>query len=361
MPSSPVDSCSIAPLLHCSPAPLLPCSIALLLHCSPILQISVISQSRDTQKHVFEFVYHGTFNVDMWKENRSLGLQSIHLCQGSHGYWYALIKVETKKRAQQIQKLFEEFDREATSAMQIKLTNLPGEPVIVSFGLGYEFMDHTIFKQIEGAHKNQCSSFFTWSKPGYQGFDINKTKRGGFGVLYRKWNQDIQRQLDIENDLNYDVVKKRNAMDSAPADEENTPEALAAFESFEASVLPALEMIAQYENKFLRQEMVEMEESFAKGEAATGGVYFAWSPCLGCMKIGATHKEDPDVRLRQISSFVTTPFILVAWLPTPTPFRMEAAAHRHFSQQRINSRGSGAGTEFFRIGEAEAVTYVAGV
>ena len=189
--------------------------------------------------------------------------------------------------------------------------------------------------------------------------EASEKKRRGVDVFYRKWNKDIQRQLDdVEN---YDIIKKRKAMDSAPADEENTPEALAAFESFEASVLPALEMIAQYENKFLRQEMVEMEESFAKGEAATGGVYFAWSPCLGCMKIGATHKEDPDVRLRQISSFVTTPFILVAWLPTPTPFRMEAAAHRHFSQQRINSRGSGAGTEFFRIGEAEAVTYVAGV
>jgi hypothetical protein len=322
------------------------------------------SQSRDTQKQIFEFVYHGTFNVDMWKEKQSLGLQSIHLCQGSHGYWYALIKVEKKKRAHQIQKLFEEFDSKATPAMQIKLTNLPGEPRIVSFGWGNEFMDHVIYEEIKRAHQKKCSSYFLWMKYGdhdSRGFDINKTKRGEIDIFYEKWNKDFQRQLDVENDLSYDIVKKRNAMDSAPADEENTPEVLAAFESFEASVLPALEMIAQYENKFLRQEMVEMEESFAKGEAATGGVYFAWSPCLGCMKIGATHKEDPDVRLRQISSFVTTPFILVAWLPTPTPFRLEAAAHRHFNQQRINSRGSGAGTEFFRIGDAEVVAYVAGV
>ncbi len=109
--------------------------------------------------------------------------------------------------------------------------------------------------------------------------------------------------------------------------------------------------------------MMEMEDSFAKGEAmsATGGVYFAWSPCLKCMKIGATRKEDPHVRLRQISSFVTSPFILAAWFPTPTPFRLEVDAHLHFKQQRINQRGSGAGTEFFRIKTVQAVEYVARV
>ncbi len=145
---------------------------------------------------------------------------------------------------------------------------------------------------------------------------------------------------------------------------ESASDALAAFEEFEASVLPALERIAEDENEIRRRELVEMEESFAKGEAmsTTGGVYFAWSECLRCMKIGATRKEDPHVRLRQLSSFVTTPLILAAWLPTPTPFQLEAMAHLHFRQQQINQRGSGAGTKFFRIrtADAEVVEYVGG-
>jgi hypothetical protein len=52
---------------------------------------------------------------------------------------------------------------------------------------------------------------------------------------------------------------------------------------------------------------------------------------------------------------VTSPFRLAAWLPTPTPFRLEAQTHAHFAAKRI--REAGAGTEFFRIGEEEAKVF----
>ncbi len=85
--------------------------------------------------------------MDLWKERHDLGLQSVELCQGSHGYQYALIKIAKKKRASQLQNIFEAFDEEATSGMQIKLTNLPDEPSIVSFGPGVEFTNHVIYKE----------------------------------------------------------------------------------------------------------------------------------------------------------------------------------------------------------------------
>jgi hypothetical protein len=75
------------------------------------------------------------------------------------------------------------------------------------------------------------------------------------------------------------------------------------------------------------------------------------------MKIGATRRETPEPRLRELSRCVTSPFRLAAWLPTPTPFRVEAQAHAFFGARRI--REVGAGTEFFRIGDAEAVAFVA--
>ena len=53
-------------------------------------------------------------------------------------------------------------------------------------------------------------------------------------------------------------------------------------------------------------------------------------------------------RLRELSRHVTTPFTLVGWIPTPTPFRLESVAHAHFASARI--RHTGAGTEFFDIG-----------
>jgi hypothetical protein len=159
------------------------------------------------------------------------------------------------------------------------------------------------------------------------------------------------------DDGEFDVVKKRRMMDDAQDDQEDTSseEALMLFEEFERNVLPALERIQEDEYAFRRREMVEFEEDMLQG----GGVYFAWSSCLGCMKIGATRRDSPDQRLREISRYVTEMFVLVAWIPTPKPFKLEAAAHQHFDRQRINSRsgGTGAGTEFFRITSVEAAEW----
>jgi hypothetical protein len=163
---------------------------------------------------------------------------------------------------------------------------------------------------------------------------------------------------DTQSDT-FDVVKKRKAMDAAPpSDEPDSPAALTAFEDFESSVLPALEKIKTSDDDDRRQELLILEDSIAKGIAIqpTGGVYFAWSDCLNCMKIGATRRETPAPRLRELSSYVTSPFKLIAWIPTPTPFRVEAQTHAHFGPKRI--RQAGAGTEFFRITDAEAMAYV---
>ena len=180
--------------------------------------------------------------------------------------------------------------------------------------------------------------------------------------LYGQWNLQpgVIKLSASDTDLEmFDVVKKRKAMDAADGTEpDNSPSALAAFEDFESSVLPALEKIKTSDDDDRRQELLIMEDSIAKGIAIppTGGVYFAWSDCLNCMKIGATRRETPAPRLRELSSYVTSPFKLIAWIPTPTPFRVEAQTHAHFGPKRI--RQAGAGTEFFRITDAEAVAYV---
>jgi hypothetical protein len=163
----------------------------------------------------------------------------------------------------------------------------------------------------------------------------------------------------------FDVVKKRKAMeDPVNSDDPSSAEALTAFEDFELSVLPAIENIRADEEIVRRMEMLQMEDDMLQGKfTATGGVYFAWSDCLCCMKIGATRKDSPVDRLKELSRHVTSPFTLAAWLPTPTPFRQEAAAHAHFKDKRINARncGSGAGTEFFHVSTAEAAEWVAAV
>ena len=132
------------------------------------------------------------------------------------------------------------------------------------------------------------------------------------------------------------------------------------FEDFEHNVLTALELVQAEENLNRQLEVLELESDMAQGRiSTTGGVYFAWSSCLNCTKIGATRRSDPATRLRELSRHVTVPFTLTGWIPTPTPFRLEAVAHLHFAAERI--KHAGAGTEFFRIGAEEVEAYCGGV
>ena len=157
----------------------------------------------------------------------------------------------------------------------------------------------------------------------------------------------------------FDVVKKRKAMDAEPPtpSTEDSPVALAAFEDFEHSVLSALKLVQEDELINFRMEMLQLEYDMSQGKITTsGGTYFAWSSCLNCMKIGATRRDDPHIRLRELSRHVTVPFTLVGWIPTPAPFRLESATHAHFAAKRI--RNAGAGTEFFNIDAAIVEEYV---
>jgi hypothetical protein len=201
----------------------------------------------------------------------------------------------------------------------------------------------------------------------------NKTKRRTGKSNYWSWEPGDENTYavgtsvaaDAANSVKlfeYDVVKKRRAMDAVsptPAADDD-PDALSEFEDFERNVLPALEAILEDERNNQRKELEELEENISKGilPTTTGGVYFAWSSCLKCMKIGATRRDDPAIRLRELSRHVTTPFVLMGWIPTPTPFRRESVAHRHFVSKRI--RNAGAGTEFFHIGREEAEAYCGG-
>jgi hypothetical protein len=183
----------------------------------------------------------------------------------------------------------------------------------------------------------------------------------------KTWTPDGTKRLALGTDYQdsgaseFDVVKKRRAIESAPPqpEEDNSDEALAAFEDFERSVLSALESIRTDEEEYRRDGWLQDMECSVKGgvQETGGGVYFAWSSCLKCMKIGATRRSDPNIRLRELSRYVPVPFTLVAFLPSSMPFRSEAHAHAFFAPHRL--RNPGAGTEFFTIGEAEAKEFLA--
>ena len=156
----------------------------------------------------------------------------------------------------------------------------------------------------------------------------------------------------------FDVVKKRQRITSSHEDYEDDPQALADFTDFELQTLPALLSIHADDLQHRATEIDQFEDDVFSGKALPiGGVYFARSKAVRAMKIGATRAADAEARLYALSRCVPEPFQLVAWIPTRRPFRTEKKAHAHFNAQRIRTQG--AGTEFFTINDADAISYAA--
>ena len=150
-----------------------------------------------------------------------------------------------------------------------------------------------------------------------------------------------------EASAEFDVVKKRRAMDAAPG-EESCPLALSTFEEFEANVLTALlEVSCAYQkNRF--EDLLETEKDYSEGVLPPSGhVYVAVSKAVQYPKIGATRRGDPNYRIKELSRHVPSPFNLVYSVSTPTPFRSENEIHKHFDAFRIKEKG--ACTEFFSV------------
>jgi hypothetical protein len=163
----------------------------------------------------------------------------------------------------------------------------------------------------------------------------------------------------LEAEEEFDVVKKRRLIEEATArgdggSDDDSPEALANFEEFEAATLSALQEIHDDEALNHSRESIELEEA-GNVYSTTGGVYFAATDALpGYIKIGCTRRHDPMIRLGELSRYVPIPFKLLHWIPTSLPFSLEAKIHKFFAAKRI--RNKGAGTEFFAMSAAAIQT-----
>ncbi len=157
----------------------------------------------------------------------------------------------------------------------------------------------------------------------------------------------------------FDVVKKRRVMDDYDGsdNEDDDPSRLIEFEEFEDATVQALMEGLDIDDKRVRElEVLQQERAMAaaieKGEPMpmTGGVYIAKNTSLdGILKIGATRRH-PSKRLYELSRSSPTPFELVAFFPTMTPFNLEKMIHAYYASCRIHNKG--AGTEFFKLAPA---------
>ena len=251
----------------------------------------------------------------------------------------------------------------ATSFTYMHLTHRVRQSAIEKFMARAKTVHGIVQTEIFGYDSITSSSWQKHISPieEHPGFQILMEHMRDGNPSFSFWfkHPDLQRGRTISFWFKHpDLQRGRNQ--SASTTPDDTQAALDSFEHFERCVLPALERIRINDEQDRRRELEELEDIVAKGLTAseTGGVYFAWSDCLRCMKIGATRRSGPGARLQELSRYVTVPFTLVGWIPTPTPFRLESHAHSFFTAARI--RRTGAGTEFFNISAADVAAYCSG-
>jgi hypothetical protein len=131
------------------------------------------------------------------------------------------------------------------------------------------------------------------------------------------------------------------------------------FTSFNDAVISAFDDVSSKDREILAEEKNWMQHSSSLcSKAKFGYVYAAWNPCFeGLVKIGATMKDTPFERLKQLSGTnVPKSFELVACVPSTDPFALERKAHAYFKDRRI--RKDGKLTEFFKVDKEAASEFI---
>lgn len=269
---------------------------------------------------------------------------------------------------------FQSIIKTATASANIVLTEVFGYESIINLSGNAPFNDHIGLKVLIGHYQSNDPKF----TPCTDG--IRRVSRG---ILWRSnqisrikemvhtRNKSLSQFLDtMISDLQhhkqaeeYDVVKKRKKMETVTEDEgdESCPAALARFEDFESHVLHALDAVTQFDTKARHDDLLGLEAELEQRMQApvprhplVGGVYVAKSKSVSIPKIGATRRTFAERHkgLRVVPS----PFQLVYWIPSATPFKIENAIHKHFNYARI--REAGGNSEFFNVDLKTIGTYL---
>lgn len=176
--------------------------------------------------------------------------------------------------------------------------------------------------------------------------------------------QAQKRQNDgREKEFEYDFMKKRvkieDSSDCTHEDLSGNEEDFLSFINFNEAVTSAFEDVSRKDSEIFIEETQWIQQNTSPDKKEKFGyVYAAYNTCFeGLIKIGATMKDTPFERLKQLSGTnVPKSFELIACVPSTDPFSLERKAHAYFKSKRI--RKEGRLTEFFKLDKETASDYI---
>jgi hypothetical protein len=159
------------------------------------------------------------------------------------------------------------------------------------------------------------------------------------------------------------IITESSTFAGADVSESLLGDGLNYFHQFSSSVMGALEVTHHVEAKIIMEEKEWMSrDNLCVQNQRVGYTYAAWNPGFLdeiIVKIGATMRDTPFTRLKELSRCTPTDYVLIACIPSVDPFAMEKLCHQHFQDSRICRESTGRKTEFFKISKDEVEHYFA--
>ena len=144
----------------------------------------------------------------------SLSLSFAEYAKGTHNITFCYIRTFEKKRAEQIEKIFTQYDKEVPDGMRIKLTSLPCEPAIIGFARGNEYTRHVIYKEIQRLKHNGDPSYRCWTP------DLSALHARNALVSREEQDIRVEKQLMEEDPVAFGIGQDTGRADNMMSDDD---------------------------------------------------------------------------------------------------------------------------------------------
>jgi hypothetical protein len=316
----------------------------------PILQ--------EIPKTKFAFAFNG--NLKTINMLADFDVKKMELTTDGHGLHYALVCTSAPKRVNQLMYCIQQWNTHQPNGNGICLQAMPDCPEIVTFTKKETHTKHFIVRRILADRDKAASQLGSM----YRLWTVESSNEEFHSLSYRhKIEAGVHKSSEgsVCEEQSFDVVKKRKFINSASATVgADITEALLGddaeyFYNFSNAVMGAFKTLSTFEASIFEEEARWMQANQqCIVQTKIGYAYAAFNPCLGYpppIKMGATMKDSPYHRLKELSRCLPQSFELLACVPSTDPFAVERMVHAHFEKFRITRRSSGRSTEFFMVGK----------
>jgi hypothetical protein len=297
------------------------------------------------------------------------------------GLKYTLLHLKKYARDTQIKAMMEILYRKHGIIQSQMAHSSP----ILSFNKGDDgdLRDHIIFQWIVRDMNLKPPYYEEWISEEKEKGMLNVFKHNGADnavtLVKMQKEQVIKRLIVAEKKLaelsgqeidEYDVVKKQRTIQAANdfVGEDvssvllGSEEAAMQFKLFSSEVISALQSLCIREVEIHKEEEAWMaDDLLCQIKKRVGYVYAVGNVSLGrtMVKIGATWRDSPWPRIKELSCYFPTDFHIIALVQCTNPFEIEKKVHMHFADKRVWRESTGRKTELFIISEEEISSHFA--